>query len=269
MPVVPAPNRTSTRHQAARRPLVTESARRTAAHTTAALGAAVGVISTGAFALVMPTTTGSLQPTADATEIPTSLAANSTALPVDTAPVRASSSTLGTLSPVAFVINTGDTDLDTPADPDIAALDKGGKLADQLAEMHAQAAREAAENARIDEIVAKGGLDGWIAEALRIMDMPQSYAPSVKKIIMAESGGNPRAINNWDVNAARGTPSEGLMQTIPSTFRKFVHPSLAGRSITDPVANITAGVRYMVATYGIGTLANGGRSNHLGQYIGY
>lgn len=268
MPVVPAPNRTSTRHQTARRPLVTETARRTAAHTTAALGAAVGVISTGAFALVMPTTTGAL-PAADAAEIPTALAANSTTLPVDTAPARKSSSTVGTLSPVAFVVNTDDTEADTPADPDIAALDKGGKLADQLAEIHAQAARDAAENARIDEIVAKGGLDGWIAEALRIMDMPQSYAPSVKKIIMAESGGNPRAINNWDANAARGTPSEGLMQTIPSTFRKFVHPSLAGRSITDPVANITAGVRYMVATYGIDTLASGGRSNHLGQYIGY
>ncbi|GAY07095.1 transglycosylase SLT domain-containing protein [Pseudonocardia sp. N23] len=216
----------------------------------------------------MPTTTGALQPSADAAEIPTSLASNSMTLPVDTAPVR-SSSNIGTLSPVAFVINTDDTGVGTPADPDIAALDKGGKLADQLAELHAQAARDAAENARIDEIVAKGGLDGWIAEALRIMELPQSYAPGVKKIIMAESGGNPRAINNWDANAARGTPSEGLMQTIPSTFRKFVHPSVANRSITDPVANITAGVRYMIATYGVDTLTSGGRSNHLGQYIGY
>nr|WP_275403917.1 transglycosylase SLT domain-containing protein [Pseudonocardia acidicola] len=101
------------------------------------------------------------------------------------------------------------------------------------------------------------------------MDLPQSLAPGVKKIIMAESGGNPRAINNWDANAQRGTPSQGLMQVIPSTFRAYVAPSLAGRPITDPVANITAGVRYMIANYGIATVKAGGRSNGAGSYIGY
>ena len=116
---------------------------------------------------------------------------------------------------------------------------------------------------------ARGGLDAWIAQALQIADLPQSYAPGVKKIIMAESGGNPRAVNTWDSNARRGTPSQGLMQTIPSTFRAYVHPSLAGRSITDPVANITAGVRYMIAQYGVSTLKAGGRSNSSGDYVGY
>jgi SLT domain-containing protein len=59
------------------------------------------------------------------------------------------------------------------------------------------------------------------------------------------------------------------MQTIPSTFRAYVHPSLRGRSITDPVANITAGVRYMIAQYGVSTLKAGGRSNSSGGYVGY
>ena len=86
---------------------------------------------------------------------------------------------------------------------------------------------------------------------------------------MAESGGNPRAINNWDSNARRGTPSQGLMQTIPVTFRKYVHPELADRPITDPVANITAGVRYMIENYGLSTLQAGGRSNSAGEYVGY
>jgi SLT domain-containing protein len=86
---------------------------------------------------------------------------------------------------------------------------------------------------------------------------------------MAESGGNPRAVNNWDSNARRGTPSRGLMQTIPSTFRAYVHPDLAGRPITDPVANITAGVRYMVDRYGMETLRAGGRSSAGGSYLGY
>ena len=59
------------------------------------------------------------------------------------------------------------------------------------------------------------------------------------------------------------------MQTIPSTFRKFVHPSLAGKPITHPVANITAGVRYMIATYGLRTLEQGGRRSAAGHYVGY
>jgi SLT domain-containing protein len=59
------------------------------------------------------------------------------------------------------------------------------------------------------------------------------------------------------------------MQTIPSTFRTYVHPELADRPITDPVANITAGVRYMIDRYGMETVAAGGRSDGLGSYVGY
>lgn len=147
----------------------------------------------------------------------------------------------------------------------VAAAEKAGRVAAQIAELH----RREAERQRIARLIAKGGLDGWIAEALQIMGLPQSLAPSVKKIIMKESGGNPNAINLWDSNARRGTPSQGLMQTIPSTYKAYVHPSLADRPITDPVANITAGVRYMVATYGMETLKRGGRTDRNGNYIGY
>lgn len=101
------------------------------------------------------------------------------------------------------------------------------------------------------------------------MNLPQDLAPGVKQIIMSESGGNPRAINNWDSNARRGTPSQGLMQTIPSTFRAYVHPQVAGRPISDPVANITAGVRYMIDRYGMDTVRAGGRSSAAGNYLGY
>jgi SLT domain-containing protein len=59
------------------------------------------------------------------------------------------------------------------------------------------------------------------------------------------------------------------MQTIPTTFRHYVAPELADRPITDPVANITAGVNYMVNNYGLNTVAVGGRSNAVGSYIGY
>jgi soluble lytic murein transglycosylase-like protein len=112
-------------------------------------------------------------------------------------------------------------------------------------------------------------LDGWIAKALGLMGLPQALASGVKTIIMHESGGNPNAINNWDSNARAGTPSQGLMQTIPSTFRACVLPSLADHPITDPVANITAGIRSMIAHHGLGTVMNGGRRDANGNYLGY
>ncbi len=112
-------------------------------------------------------------------------------------------------------------------------------------------------------------LDGWIAKALGLMGLPQALATGVKKIIMHESGGNPNAINNWDSNAVRGTPSQGLMQTIPSTFNACVLPSLASSPITDPVANITAGIRSMITHHGLGAVLNGGRRDASGNYLGY
>ena len=144
----------------------------------------------------------------------------------------------------------------------VASVQKASRLAEQLAAVHA-------EQARVQGVIRAGGLDGWIAEALQVMGLPQRLAPGVKKIILAESGGNPHAINTWDSNAVRGTPSRGLMQTIPSTFTTYVHPEMAGRPITDPVANITAGVRYMIDRYGMETVAAGGRSDGLGSYVGY
>jgi soluble lytic murein transglycosylase-like protein len=151
------------------------------------------------------------------------------------------------------------------ADQHLAMLGKATDIAARIAEAHQQEL----DRARIDQAVATGGLDGWIAQALQVLDLPQNLGPGIKKIIMAESGGNPHAINLTDSNARRGTPSQGLMQTIPTTFRHYVAPQLADRPITDPVANITAGVNYMVNNYGINTVAAGGRSNAAGSYIGY
>lgn len=258
---VPAPHRAPTRH-AARHATVTGpvAPRRSVASTTAVFGA-VGILSTGAFAAVTATQPGAV---ADAAEAGTELLANSSDL--GTAGVDEAAWVVKThFAPVGNFADESFDDAGTPADLHLAAIDKADRIAERIAEEHARQA----EIERINAIIARGGLDGWIAEALRVCDLPQSLAPAVKKIIMKESGGNPRAINNWDANAQRGTPSQGLMQTIPSTFHAYVHPSLADRPITDPVANITAGVRYMIANYGMSTLQAGGRTNSSGQYIGY
>ncbi|MDT7579829.1 MAG: hypothetical protein QOK35_1093, partial [Pseudonocardiales bacterium] len=168
-----------------------------------------------------------------------------------------------TMTPVAYGFDEGDRDAAT--EQRVASVEKAGRLAAQLADLHAQEQRRA----RTSALIRSGGLDGWIAEALKIMNLPQDLAPGVKQIILSESGGNPRAVNTWDSNARRGTPSQGLMQTIPATFRAFVHPDVAGRPINDPVANITAGVRYMIDRYGVDTVRAGGRSSAAGNYLGY
>jgi len=113
------------------------------------------------------------------------------------------------------------------------------------------------------------GVDGWIAEALGLMGMPPTFIPGIHSLIMSESSGNPNAINLTDSNAVAGHPSQGLMQTIPTTYAAYVLPSLASRPITDPVSNITAGVRYALANYGPGMLMGGGRHSAGGGYVGY
>lgn len=64
-----------------------------------------------------------------------------------------------------------------------------------------------------------------------------------------ESGGNPRAINLWDSNAAKGTPSKGLMQVIDPTFQAYRDPMLSP-DIWDPAANVASSMRYALARYG-------------------
>ena len=218
-----------------------------------ASAAAVGAVATGSVAALFPA--GSGTPTAAADEAPAFGALSaSTAAMLHNPNTQAA----GTLAPVPM-------DGFAVADQHLAMLGKATDIAARIAEAH----QRELEQARIDDAVAHGGLDGWIAQALQVLDLPQNLAPGVKRIIMAESGGNPHAINLTDSNARRGTPSQGLMQTIPTTFRHYVAPQLADRPITDPVANITAGVNYMVNNYGITTVAAGGRSNAAGSYIGY
>ncbi|WP_431995419.1 transglycosylase SLT domain-containing protein [Streptomyces griseoflavus] len=94
-------------------------------------------------------------------------------------------------------------------------------------------------------------LDGWIRESLDVMaqhGIPGSYE-SIHRNIMRESSGNPAAINLWDSNAAKGTPSKGLLQVIDPTFQAYHVPGTAFDPF-DPVANITAACNYAADRYG-------------------
>jgi SLT domain-containing protein len=85
---------------------------------------------------------------------------------------------------------------------------------------------------------------------------------------MHESGGNPNAENDWDINAMNGDPSRGLFQTIGATFAAYALPG--HNNILSPIDNSIAAIRYIQARYGsvfsvpgIVSLANGG------SYVGY
>lgn len=92
-------------------------------------------------------------------------------------------------------------------------------------------------------------LAGWIAQAIGLTGVPGTWAGPMSVLIGRESGGNPNAINLWDSNAAAGHPSQGLTQTIPSTFLAY-HQAGTSFNILDPVANIAASINYIKARYG-------------------
>jgi hypothetical protein len=89
---------------------------------------------------------------------------------------------------------------------------------------------------------------GVASQALKMLKLPQSWLKPLLTLIQRESGGNPRAVNRTDSNAARGTPSMGLMQTIGPTFNAYKYPGHS--NILAPLDNILAGLRYIKARYG-------------------
>jgi uncharacterized protein YukE len=102
-----------------------------------------------------------------------------------------------------------------------------------------------------------GNVKDWITQALEILrangiNVSEADVPKIWAIIQHESGGNPHAQNNWDSNAAKGTPSKGLMQCIDPTFNSYKLPG--HNDIWNPVDNICAGVNYAISRYG--SLAN-------------
>ncbi|MFE5662010.1 transglycosylase SLT domain-containing protein [Streptomyces sp. NPDC056517] len=137
-----------------------------------------------------------------------------------------------------------------------AAKAKADAKAKAAAKAKADAKKRAAAKAAASRSVARtpvfaNNLDGWIREALFIMDkhnIPGTYN-GLHKNIMRESSGNPRAINNWDINAINGVPSKGLLQVIYPTFKAY---HIAGTKFDqyDPVANLVAAANYAADRYG-------------------
>ncbi|WP_328337390.1 transglycosylase SLT domain-containing protein [Streptomyces violaceus] len=103
--------------------------------------------------------------------------------------------------------------------------------------------------------IPTGQRAGIIRAAMAAANVPppgtvDQWLRGMNTLITRESGWNPNARNNWDINAKNGVPSQGLAQTIPPTFNAYVPASLRSRGILDPVANVAASIRYIVSRYG-------------------
>ncbi|MFF7266061.1 transglycosylase SLT domain-containing protein [Streptomyces sp. NPDC008159] len=162
-------------------------------------------------------------------------------------------------APVAFSQNPAQTVKASVVDQAADAGKKAAVVAAQQKAAQERAKKEAASRsakrvAQVKAAAAKSypnNLDGWIREALDIMKkhkIPGTYH-GLHKNIMRESSGNPRAINNWDINAQNGVPSIGLLQVIKPTFDAYHVPGTAW-SQYDPVANLTAAANYAADRYG-------------------
>ncbi|WP_280482250.1 DUF4226 domain-containing protein [Nocardia cyriacigeorgica] len=122
--------------------------------------------------------------------------------------------------------------------------------------------------------VGQGGSVGqWIQQAMDILrqsgtDMSKVDPAAIAIMAQHESSNNPQAINLWDDNAKRGTPSKGLLQTIDPTFRQYALPGY--NDIWNPVHNIIAGVRYALDRYGSLSNVPGVKAVRAGgAHVGY
>ena len=101
--------------------------------------------------------------------------------------------------------------------------------------------------------VASKGVEQWRSLAIKALQLTGQYSAanlnSLLYQMQTESSGNPNAINLWDSNAKRGTPSKGLMQVIDPTFRAYAMAPY-NKNIWDPLSNMIASIRYAVSRNG-------------------
>ena len=96
----------------------------------------------------------------------------------------------------------------------------------------------------------------WANLTLDVMDelnIPKKRLPGILAQMQQESSGNPKAVNRWDSNAKRGTPSKGLLQVIAPTYRDHAKKGYKHTKYqTVPYTNIYASLNYVKAAYGYG-----------------
>lgn len=127
----------------------------------------------------------------------------------------------------------------------------------------------AGELGGIGGVNVSGNVAKWITAAMRATGVSgQAWLNGLSLIAKHESNGNPTAINRWDINALRGTPSMGLMQVIEPTFRANMQPGMS--NIMNPVHNTAAAINYINRRYGGINGVPGVKAVRAGRkYVGY
>ncbi|MCO4357318.1 phage tail tape measure protein [Staphylococcus agnetis] len=73
---------------------------------------------------------------------------------------------------------------------------------------------------------------------------------AMMRLAKRESNYQPNAVNNWDINAQRGTPSKGLFQMIQPTF--MANAKSGYTNFNNPLHQGISALQYIVRTYGWG-----------------
>lgn len=139
--------------------------------------------------------------------------------------------------------------------------------------VHRGTARRAHPRAQRPGVCVSSRLHWWICHAELVLEQhgtPRSRLDTGAAYIVVthESGGNPRAYNGWDINAAQGHPSKGIAQVIGPTFQSYALPG--HHNIWNPVDNMIAAFRYAISRYGSMNNIPGVVSvRQGGSYMGY
>ena len=122
-------------------------------------------------------------------------------------------------------------------------------------------------------VCASSTLHWWICAAEHALEqhgVPRGLLSTgaAEIVVQHESGGNPRAYNGWDSNAAAGHPSEGIAQVIGPTFQAYALPG--HHDIWNPVDNMIAAFRYAISRYGsMNSIPGVVAVRQGGSYMGY
>lgn len=103
-----------------------------------------------------------------------------------------------------------------------------------------------------------GGRPAVLAAIRKALDIKGIHDPAARArwergmdlVARRESNYDPNAVNEWDSNAARGTPSEGAWQFIGPTFAAYHQPGTS-RDIHNLVAQACAFINYAMGRYGV------------------
>ncbi|WP_374026409.1 transglycosylase [Mycobacterium sp. HNNTM2301] len=171
------------------------------------------------------------------------------------------------------VLEDAKADTTTPADTPLARREAMARMAARLRAQHRHilnarwrarllALRMRRLRYRQRRTAMRGGQGSGraavIAAIRKALDIKGIHDPAARArwergmdlVARRESNYNARAVNDWDSNAAQGTPSKGAWQFIEPTFAAYHEPGTS-RDIHNLLAQACAFINYAMGRYGV------------------